>query len=91
VRRFTCGLDTDGNVVTVSANTVSTGWSLLGNSVTGTDFIGTTNNQDIRFKRENVNIGRVALGSVFFGSNSGLQVTGNHNVGIGNNTLSVCY
>jgi hypothetical protein len=27
------GLDTDGNVVTVSAN-VSTGWSLLGNSVT---------------------------------------------------------
>jgi hypothetical protein len=83
------GLDTDGNVVTVSANTVSTGWSLLGNSVTSTDFIGTTNNQDIRFKRENVNIGRVALSSVFFGSNSGLQVTGNHNVGIGNNTLSV--
>jgi hypothetical protein len=43
---------------------------LLGNSVTSTDFIGTTNNQDIRFKRENVNIGRVALGSVFFGSNN---------------------
>jgi hypothetical protein len=61
------GLDTDGNVVTVSA-TVST-WSLLGNSVTSTDFIGTTNNQDIRFKRENVNIS-VALSSVFFGSNN---------------------
>jgi hypothetical protein len=56
--------------------------------VTSTDFIGTTNNQDIRFKRENVNIGR-PLVAYFLVLIIGLQVTGNHNVGIGNNTLSV--
>ena len=45
----------------------SQGWSLTGNSVTASQFIGTNNDQDIRFKRNGTNIGRIESNNIAFG------------------------
>jgi trimeric autotransporter adhesin len=60
------------------------GWSLTGNSVLSTDFIGTTNNQALRLKFNSINAGiididNVALGYKSFNSNS----SGSKNISIG--------
>lgn len=39
------------------------GWTLSGNSVGANDFIGSTNDQDIVLKRNNVQIGRFSTGN----------------------------
>jgi hypothetical protein len=51
----------------------STGWSLAGNATDGNGFLGTTNDQDLVFKRNN---------------NEAFRVYGNGRVSLGNNTPS---
>lgn len=50
----------------------SNGWGISGNSGTspGTNFIGTTDNQDIVFKRNNTRCGIITLGTMGFGVDS---------------------
>lgn len=77
--------ETSGN-----ANT-SVGWSLSGN--TGIDptnnFIGTTDDQPLKFKIFNVPFGELneSTRSVFFGEQAGLNNAGIDNIGIGNQAL----
>ncbi len=66
-----------------------TGWLTTGNAdiVNGTNFIGTTNNVDIAFRRNNLAAGRLALNSTAFGVNALGATTGGDNVAFGNNAL----
>lgn len=48
-------------------NNNNSGWHLNGNSIVGTDFIGTTNNQDINFKRNNTEAGFIGAVQNAFG------------------------
>ncbi len=69
----------------------SEGWGLKGNSGTNpaTHFIGTTDDKDIIFKRNKVQIGRLAQENISFGEQALQNVTsGNKNVGIGSNALN---
>lgn len=69
-------------------------WSLTGNAATspGTNFIGTTDLQSLRFKVGNVNSGLIDLTAqqlTYFGYGSGQNnSTGNFNTGIGFKTLN---
>jgi hypothetical protein len=78
----------------------SNAWNLIGNSGTNsnTNFIGTTDNVDFRFKRNNLNSGYLAGANTAFGLNSGNSTTesglnptqfGNVSIGIsaGNNSV----
>lgn len=60
-------------------NTAISGWSLTGNSGTtpGTNFIGTTDNQSLVFKANNVQAGKIdlALENASFGYQSALAMT----------------
>lgn len=65
-------------------------WALTGNAASGTDFLGTTNAQPLRFKVGNTNAGQIGLFGtkvVFFGYESGVSNTGTGNVGLGYRTL----
>ena len=55
----------------------SNAWNLIGNSGTNpiTNFIGTTDNQDFRFKRNNLNSGYLASSNTAFGLASGNSTT----------------
>lgn len=67
-------------------------WTLQGNAAGATDFIGTTNSQDLRFKVNNTAYGYLnnLREGIFLGKNSGLAIpTGVNNVGIGTNVLKV--
>ena len=66
-------MDNTDNIFWRDANslTQSNGWLLTGNAATGTDFIGTTSNQDFRIRTNNI---------------QKVVVTSAGNVGIGNNT-----
>jgi len=68
------------------------GWSILGNSGTtaGTNFIGTTDNQDLVFKVNNIESGRINISdyNTFFGREAGLLPTGQYGVGVGEGALS---
>lgn len=73
---------------TVGGNT----WKQKGNSATDpdVDFIGTTDNQPVIFRMNNVNAGAIRTGSTFFGKSAGiLNLTDNNNTGMGNNTLQL--
>lgn len=74
------------------ASAGTTGWSLTGNSGTNpaTNFIGTTNNQPLRFRVNNLRVGELhpATGNVFWGILAGQSnTTGGSNVGIGTEAL----
>jgi len=69
------------------ANNSANNWNLTGNSISSTDFIGTTNNVPLSFKVNNIFAGRIdnMLGNVFFGSASGINnnTTASSNTAIG--------
>jgi len=67
-----------------------TNWKLTGNSGTtpASDFIGTTDNQSLRFKVNNEHYGLLdSNGSVLWGMHSGTNNTGHNNVAIGAKAL----
>ncbi|WP_242499276.1 tail fiber domain-containing protein [Flavobacterium sp. 140616W15] len=69
----------------------SGGWGLKGNSATNpaTDFIGTTDDNNIIFKRNKVQIGMLAQTNISFGEQALQNVrAGIRNVGIGSNALN---
>ena len=64
----------------------SSGWSLTGNAGTNpsTNFIGTTDNQDIVFKRNNFQIGKLTTDTTAFGLEAFfMNSTGNSNTAFG--------
>lgn len=66
-------------------------WHITGNAGTtaGTNFIGTTDNVNMVFKRSNVVSGSLRLDNTSFGVGSlPLTATGNNNTAIGTNTLA---
>ena len=65
------------------------GWLLTGNSGTNpaTNFLGTTDNQPLLFRVNNIRHGYLNSNNIFFGSNAGLANTVNGNIGIGNGAL----
>lgn len=77
------------------------GWAFDGNSVTGTDFIGTTNNQILRFKVNNQAAGFIspnpftaplntaAWNNAYGGEALINLTTGRSNTGVGNNALKL--
>lgn len=69
----------------------ATGWLTTGNAdiVNGTNFMGTTNDADVAFRRNNVAAGRLGLNSTAFGVNALANTTTGDNVAFGNNALEV--
>jgi len=65
------------------------GWLLTGNSGTNpaSNFLGTTDNQPLVFKVNNIRHGYLSNTSIFWGSNAGEFNTGNSNIGIGSGAL----
>jgi trimeric autotransporter adhesin len=68
-------------------------WKLNGNSGTSVDthFIGTSDNEDFKFKRNNVNSGRIGFTNTSYGLNSGQGGLSNINIGrgAGNNSTDM--
>mgnify|MGYP006200012283 FL=1 len=84
--------DGSGNVTWQSASTAlgSNFWGTSGNSGTNatTNFIGTTDNQDLVFKRNNINSGAIRLTNSTYGVESGINITtAGRNTAIGSNSL----
>jgi hypothetical protein len=71
-----------------SAGSPSNVWMLTGNSGTNpaNNFLGTTDNQPLLFRVNNVRHGYLAR-NIFLGSNAGLANTGIGNIGIGSGAL----
>jgi hypothetical protein len=68
----------------------SNNWNLLGNAGTtaGTNFLGTTDAQDVVFKRNNAQAGLLGANNTSFGVNALNPLsTGNFNVAVGSNSL----
>ncbi len=78
-------LTSDANGRATWQNTTTSAWGLLGNSGTNatTNFLGTTDNVDLVFRRNNTLSGRIGLTNTFFGNSSGLVNTGDYNTFIG--------
>jgi len=69
----------------------SSGWSLTGNSGTNhiTNFIGTTDDTNIVFKRNNIRSGLIGTNTISFGSNAlNPSSTGVHNIALGFSSLA---
>lgn len=66
-------------------NNNTNGWTISGNTGTNptTNFIGTTDNVDLVFRRANVLSGRIGNSTTFFGRLSGSVSTGTNNTYIG--------
>ena len=64
-------------------------WQLNGNTVNGTtDFMGSTNDADVIFKRNNVHAGRIGIENTSFGVNAlNPASTGSQNTAFGNASL----
>jgi trimeric autotransporter adhesin len=75
------------------SNLANLAWSTTGNTGTNAaaDFIGTTDNNALVFKTNNIESGRIspALNSIFFGQNTGLVTTGLNNVFIGHQSATI--
>ena len=58
--------------LSISSSTSSNDWALLGNAGTtaGTNFIGTTDDQDLIFKRNNIQSGKISFTNVSLGVNA---------------------
>ena len=68
----------------------SSGWNLTGNVGTnGTNFIGTTDNQSLNFRVNNVQSGKIdnSLTATFFGYNAGAATTEINNTAFGHSAL----
>ena len=73
----------------VSGMLPNSGWSLTGNTGTTvtTNFIGTTDDVDLIFKRNNIKSGLIGTTNTAFGNNSLPIATGNFNTAIGHRSL----
>ena len=89
-------VDINGDVILATTTATDIGaWSLTGNNGTNsnTNFIGTTDANDLNFRVNNIQAGRIELisGSTFFGINSGVNnasgTSSLFNVGLGNEVL----
>jgi hypothetical protein len=67
----------------------TTTWNLLGNATTNpaTHFLGTTNNQDVVFRRNNTRAGLLSLDNTSFGVNALPSSTGINNSAFGRDAL----
>jgi hypothetical protein len=65
-------------------------WTLFGNSITGSEFLGTTNAQPLIFKVDGLQAGLLDMSNnSFFGRASGMAISGGqYNVGIGYTALN---
>ncbi|MCB9202125.1 MAG: hypothetical protein H6604_03620 [Flavobacteriales bacterium] len=90
-------LTTDGSgTLSWGAGAGATSWSLTGNSGTtaGTNFIGTTDSEELMFKVNNQIAGYIGAsagpsdGNVYFGYNPTATLNGTWNIGIGERALS---
>lgn len=71
----------------MAAGATGGGWSLTGNNVSDTNFIGTTNDKPLIIKLKNLPAGRFETdltNNIFLGLRSGSTNTGNQNTAIGN-------
>ena len=84
----------DGQVLTYDTTNgwqaetlASSGWGLSGNSILSGDFLGTTNDEDLVFKRQGIEVGVYGRWSLYLGYQAGYSRTGsfqyNTFVGIG--------
>ena len=76
--------------LSISSSTSSNDWALLGNAGTtaGTNFIGTTDNQDLIFKRNNIQSGKISTTNTSLGVNSlAPATTRNRNTAIGTEAM----
>ena len=65
------------------------GWQLTGNGISSGDFLGTNNDEDLVFKRNNLGAGRISSSNVSFGVGSmGLNTFGALNTSVGTQTLA---
>ncbi|MBF7093297.1 tail fiber domain-containing protein [Flavobacterium sp. ALJ2] len=75
--------------IRVLDSNTSNPWNLTGNDVKSTDFIGTTNDVDLVFKRKGVQAGKLSAINTSFGVNALTKNTiGINNVAIGSNALA---
>lgn len=84
-------LTSDVNGTATWQNTTVSAWGLNGNAVTNSaiNFIGTTDNQDVVFRRNNLQSGLIGLTNTSFGSSSlSSNPTGTNNTAIGRFSLS---
>jgi trimeric autotransporter adhesin len=84
-------VDNNGDVVLRNLPTTTTTgnfWSLNGNIVAsnGSEFLGTVNDQDLVFKRNNIEAGRIGAQNTSFGKGS--SALGTYNTAIGENALA---
>ncbi|RXR20202.1 tail fiber domain-containing protein [Flavobacterium stagni] len=79
-------LTSDGNGTATWQSATSLAWGLSGNAGTNatTNFIGTTDNVDLVFKRNNTLAGLLGSSNTFFGLSAGTNSTGTSNTYIGN-------
>ena len=69
-------------------NNSNSGWNLNGNTITAGQFVGTTNNEDVVFRRQNQLFGRLGTNITSFGNATLSNNTiGVFNVAIGNSAL----
>ncbi|MBS7787154.1 tail fiber domain-containing protein [Flavobacterium sp. CYK-55] len=78
-------LTSDVNGTATWQNASNNAWGLLGNTGTNatTNFLGTIDNVDLVFRRNNISSGKIGLNNTFFGVNSGVVNTGDYNTFIG--------
>ncbi|WP_028374788.1 hypothetical protein [Leeuwenhoekiella sp. MAR_2009_132] len=100
--RITNGTQAAGKVLTSDANGTATwqvpganaaNWSLQGNTITATDFLGTTNAQPLNFKVNNISVGSIQTNnSLHFGrdaSSGGIRATALGNAAIASSDESI--
>lgn len=75
------------NYAYLNSHLGGSGWGLTGNSISSGNFLGTTNDQDLVFKRNNLEVGRVGVTSTALGSQSLIALTGiNNSTAIGDHS-----
>ena len=80
----------DGSSWTALASPVAVAWELTGNTGTNpaTDFIGTTDDVDLKFRRNNLEVGDLTSYNISFGESSFVNpANAFYNVAIGNNAM----
>ncbi|MEI7581038.1 hypothetical protein [Runella sp.] len=70
-----------------SSALVAGAWDKQGNSIDGTDFLGSTNDFDVVFKRNGTQGGRIGTTNTFFGISAGANNNGTNNTALGNGAL----
>lgn len=73
----------------IASNQPSNDWGLNGNNATNTNFIGTTNDVNLNFKRNNINAGFISPDLIALGINAlGASTTAQSSIAVGRNALS---